>query len=289
MIGTPWWPDTKLPPGYWYGPLGALLSFPGLRSGDVGQEDNSSWVATTKTGLSGTRVEVSRSQLRSWPVSIPSLSPAEAGLVEEVIDGVLGLDPCHWVPLWTAQQNLLTKRAARFMPGSGWTGQTITAAGPRELGDSTGGWPTSGLVLGPERAYSPVVPVLPGQPVTASCYIRGLATGTPRAELRFVNAAGAELDLATVVRGNTVGTAGLTRSSASVDAAPADAAGAQMSVLAAAAVAAPTISWTPAPAERAVGTGCPAAVAHSLTRSRRRWTNNGPRVDVGFTVQEVSR
>lgn len=273
-----------MPARFWYGQLGSLVPLPGNSAGDDGQEDNASHTATAKTGLSGTRLELSRSRTRVWPITIPSLSPSEEAVVAELVDGEFGIRPHHWVPIWAAQQNLFTKEASRFAPGT-WTDAPLAQSGPLLLDAGEGVWPTSAVRVGDRPAYSPVVPVLAGEPVTGSCYLTG-ESGNPRAELRFVDVA--NRDIAGAAVSGTSARGARARRSVVTAIAPMEAAGARLVIRDAQDMAAPCITWSPAALERAVGIGCGRAFAHSLTRSRRRRTNNGWRVDVAFTVEELS-
>lgn len=278
------WPDTRIRPGYWLGTYGAMLALPDIK-GD----------------LSSAGVQ------REWSVTIPSASPAEvATLVDLAADGVefrtnLGglrraVPPAHgphggpfiWLTPWSTRTNILPPLSV-----SGPTGWAVTGAGaalsqggPVVLEDgvaATSTQATFGTIW-----FSPLLPVVPGQQVTASAYVRKGDSNT-NFRIDWMNL-GDEQDATTSTQVDSVpvtATAAPLPRQVVTATVPENVHVARIRIVGASQVASPAFTWTSEVQERSAGHGCLSAYVHGLTMTPRIAREGTLRHDVSFTVTEA--
>lgn len=239
-----------------------------------------------QTTLEGrVKVQVRPVGRRSWELSAAFASPGELAALLDFATGVWGNGPFVWVTPTAAAINLLTPEVASC-------GQeairepTITVGGPVALPD---GSVAGRSLLNPDTAQHifmglPSVPLILGQPVTASAYVIGAGS---EVGVQFYDSVGAAL---TATRSTEKGVV-VTATRLSVTAMPpATAVACRVFVAGATQAARPALTWTDHVNEWGPGEGCEKAIVEAVDREALTGsTDFGGRRDsnVSFTIREV--
>lgn len=178
------------------GDLGGMVPIPCMSALDVSAEER----VLEHTNLAGIpRVYTVRSSApgalpsyRAWSMSRDAVDSSEWAELRQYLR--VNRRPLRLVTCDAANQNLLTPVASDLVS---WRTSGLsnlpTPMGPRE---TTHGMAMVTAQLGTVIGavwYSPVVPVLPGVPVTAAVHYRTAGTDTARLRLRWTNAVGLPL------------------------------------------------------------------------------------------------
>lgn len=267
------------------GELGRLVELKCPSSQSVSVEDGT----TFETTLEGrVKAQARSARRRSWSVDIGAATPAEMASMLAFAGGEWGKGPFVWVSTDAPVTNLLPLEAS-LCGSQAIYSNTVSRGGPMQLGDGT--WagsslttsdPTGTLWVGASKAP---VPVLPGQPVTASAWVIG-AGGKVR--LHWVAADGSAM--AGTVTSSGTGAAGVPQRLSATGIPPAGAVSCTMSTTKATQITRPAITWTGAPFDWQPGEGCPKAVIHGLSRQiilALRDPSYGRYSNASFTITEV--
>lgn len=274
------WPDTRVKPGFWLGPTGDLQPLPGLR-GELSTQNYP----------------------RDWSVSIPVASPAEvAALYAMAAHGVQfttdlagrrrayisptspeGVGPAHWVTPYSQVTNLLPQRSVSGPHG--WAGGSRSQGGPVALADGM----AASSIQASGTQHSPLLPVVPGQSVTASVYARKStsAAGAFRLDWMGLGAAQNGSPLSTAGSRAAVTTAApLARLTVSATV-PANVHLARLTLVGVPQYAMPAFTWTPEVQDRSAGQGCASVIVHGLQSTPTLARAGVAFEEVSFTVSEV--
>lgn len=277
------WPDQGIRPGFWLGPMGELFPLPDLK-GDL-----------STSGYP-----------REWSVTIPQASPAEVANLHLLAarDVAFELDlsdrryavmarnspemakqALQWVTPYAKVSNLMPPRSVEGP--AGWAGITASQGGPVLLSD---GRAASSIVFSvPGWGFSPLLPVAPGEKVTAAVYARKAATHDSLFRLDWMGFGAAQNAGPLATAGSrTITTTGGTLERVSVTATvPNNAWAARITLRDTPQIAFPTFTWTESVQDRSAGQGVAGVVVHGLTSTPRFAWEGTIREDVSFTVSEV--
>ncbi|GAA1337114.1 hypothetical protein [Arthrobacter roseus] len=222
---------------------------------------------------------------RRWAVDIGVATPADVGALMAFADGEWGHGPFLWISTDTPVTNMLTPEQASCDPSVIY-GANESAGGPVETPDGWAGrsyvnsTPASLMYFGFD--YTPVIP---GEPVTASAYVRGAGAA---ARLYFYDSSGNWLGA--FVTSTVTATAGIVVRSWVTATAPAGAASCRVLGVNTSQGERPAITWTDGLFEWSAGNGCSKAVIHGLSRQvilALREPGYGRYSSPSFTIQEV--
>lgn len=244
--------------------------------------------AFTKTLEGRVKAQVRPVSRRSWELSARAASPTDVGTLNGFASGEWGMGPFVWVAPGAASVNLLTPEVARCGPQAVFS-PTVSRAGPMSLG--VDGWagsslttsdPTATLWVGATKAP---VPVIPGQPVTASAYMLGAG-----AKVRLHWYMGDGSLASQVVTSSGSGMAGTPQRLHVTAIPPAGAVSCTMSTTRALQIARPAITWTDKLFPWGDGQGCLNAVVSSIGSTVQAASLRDPGSnysDMKFTITEV--
>lgn len=243
---------------------------------------------TFQTTLEGAvKAQARRVRRRVWSVDIGAATPAELADLLAFATGEWGNGPFAWVSADAPVTNLLPPEVSICGPQAVFS-STVSRTGPMALGDGrysgaslTTSDPNGTLWVGASKAP---IPVIPGQPVTASATVIG-AGGKVR--LHWVAADGSAMT-GTATSSDT-GTA-LPRRLSATGIPPAGAVSCTMSSTKATQLTRPAITWSEQMLDWQPGEGCQAAVLHGLTKDvilALRNPRYGRYASASFTVTEV--
>lgn len=263
----------------WAGPLHDLVPLRCLSSLREAPDEQ----ATYTNGLSGRRrARLSPFVPRSWSCGIDVSDPSEVATLEEFYWAHRAR--AVWLVTEAAQvQNVLPPpareldRARGVMVPRGWEStDDLTAAGAFATVDGPAA--ASVLVDGGGAVKSPVVPCVPGTPVTVSVYVASGGT----VSLVWVDAAGAETTAAT----SGVGENG---ERVSVSATLTDQTACRLVVNGASVYARPQITWTAGPVPYVVGRGAASALFGPVSQDVIMALSDGSRnlSSYSYTITEV--
>lgn len=267
------------------GTLGRLLELKGPSSQEVVVEDGFSFQTTLEGRV---KAQALPRQSRRWSVGIGAATPAELAALLSFTNGEWGRGPFVWVSSDAPVTNLLTPEVSRCGPQAVFS-STVSRTGPMPLPE--GGWsgaslttsdPTGTLWVAASKAP---VPVLPGQPVTASAYVFGAAG---KVRLHWYGADGAFLPGTVTSSGS--GDAGEVRRLHATGIPPAGAVSCTLSTTRAVQITRPAVTWTDRMFDWHPGEGCQKAVVHGLSRRTLLALRNpayGRYSSASFTVTEV--
>lgn len=261
----------------WFGPVDALVKLRALselsRTGGVQH-------VLADTVDMGRRAQVT-TVMRDWSVKVELGSPDDLVSIAQIAGGYLGTGPFAFVSSDAPLTNLLTPDDAmcQTVP-TGWfaAGPTTTPGGP---------WVARGLLnpgslTGLEQVNTTPAPVIAGESVTGSMWLRG--TG---ASITLTVYAPGGNPLQSVTSTQTVG-ADLVRVSVSVPVVPVGGVYATVFVQDAAAAYAPAITWSSDVLPWTDGRGCAAAVLDAGEVGSILLTQQARYESASFTVHEVS-
>lgn len=268
------------------GQLGRMVGLKCPASQQITVEDATSFKST----LEGKRLaQVSQDRgRRSWQCQLSDAStPDQVGAVMSFINREWGIGPFIFVSADAPVTNLFTTDAAscdpaEFIPTSG---SSAISTGPMLTPDGWAGRSFSkdvnnGLFLGKD-----LLPVIPGQRVTVSAYVRGVGGAV---QLAWRNAMGDSLG--SVTSTVVAGTSNVVRSFVTA-LPPVGAVGFRVSVNSATTqVSRPAATWSDTLLPWADGQGCMKAIAHGASRDlilASRDPRGGRYSNLSFTVSEV--
>ena len=181
---------------WWLGPLGALQEIRGPLPGQAVRDDT----ATAVTRLLGGGMHVQRRRpVRAWPLSYDLLTDAELSVLDALNVGAFGSGPLRLIDPRRRNRLPAGLSAVSTVDGFTATAGTIAAGGPRYAAQSVGWTVPSGTAAGARAGTGPVVPLVAGQQVTGSLYVR--CTLAVAAALVWYDAAGALISTVTGVGG----------------------------------------------------------------------------------------
>lgn len=264
------------------GMLGRLVPIYSNPTMDVGAADS----YTFETTLEGrVKAQVLPTSPRSWSLSGVFAQSTDVGVLEGFAAGEWGRGPFIWVAPDAPAVNLLT-------PDESLCGRQVEArtaayqGGPMVL---TGGLVAGQSLMVTNPGFRTVfgalpVPVIPGQPVTASMWVRGANAGL---RLSFQGPDGATIlpvesarsaSAAEPVRLQVTGTP------------PEGAVSCILSTVNALQIARPAITWTSKLFPWGAGRGCQKAVISTSARTARAASLSDPQrnySDISYTITEV--
>lgn len=269
--------------GAYVGPLGNLIE---ATQWQERQSVETGYKPSFFTALDGSRTAFVHPQagrsLREWRLSMSDARPEEAAAIQALVLGAMGIGPFVFVDPLAQVTNVLTPQQSIFAPGTISSTLTSTTSDVPGIGPM----PAVMTVANSWARVGDRVPVIPGQPVTASIWVR--STRTVKIQGVTYDANGSTIDTAT-------GTARGTSSGGwiSVTFTPSPRA-AYMHVSfqssGADAVACPAVTWTSERLEWAPGRGAKQVVVHGLDESFM-WADHRRcgqrRVDYDIAVTEV--
>lgn len=266
----------------WAGPLHGLVELRCL-SGLSEQPDDE---ASLTVGLSGRRrARVTPRVARSWSCQLGIGGPSDVALLQELYWAHRG--EAVWLVTEAARaQNVLPPplvvldRARGVMVPAGWESvEELTAAGVVATADGPAA--ASVLVAGGGAVGSPVVPVVPGLPVTVSAYV---ATGGA-VSLVWVDSAGVE----TTEAASAAATADGGRVVVSVPVVPAGRSACRLVVAGASWFARGQVTWTTGPVPYVTGRGAPQVLLGPVREDVVMALPDGSRSlsSFSYTVSEV--
>lgn len=234
--------------------------------------------ATTLEGQRFAQVAPASYSARSWELNVGLARPEDVATLSAFSRGVWGPGPFRFIPAGAGHQNLLTPLGSWCMnlvsPGSGF-------GGPVNLPD--GGVAPESLLRGAAGTVYVDgfgVPVLPGQRMTVSAWVRG-AGG--RVGLAFSDVGGSWFS--TTSSGGAVGD-GWQRVHVSV-VPPEDAASARFVFVGGDQLTCPQVTWTDGVRPWVEGEGAPAVVVSAVSRDTIRAMPDANYSRLVFTVTEV--
>lgn len=268
------------------GTLGRMVGLKCPSSQQVQAEDRISFGST----LGGRRVGqiAPGNPKRAWQNQLSDAStPGQVGAVMSFINGEWGNGPFVYVSADAPGSNLLTPAAAscdpkEFIPTSG---AVVTSVGPMLTPDGWAGRSfakntVNGIFLGLD-----MVPLIPGQAVTVSAYVRGTG-GAVR--LFWYDAAGAQISFVTSTV--TAGASDVVRSFITATP-PSNAVSFRPAVNSQVTqVTRPAATWSDGLLGWGAGQGCTKAVPHGASSDlimASRDPRGGRYSNLGFTVTEV--
>lgn len=258
----------------WIGPLGGLVPIEGSSTVDTSRDSP----ITIVTSVEGVKrgIRAFRPTLRTWQMSEPRMEAASLAVLDAFADGLYGLGPWVFVPgtavvssVLTPAQSALRNVSAEFTPAGPVVVDGVHL--PVSLSVSIpSGW--RGLVD---------VPVVPGQPVTASVWVQS-ATGAPIISTGWI--IGGSIPATESVTG---GAGGAWQRLSWSGVAPAGASQLRLGVRSSVtAVAGPQVTWTPAPVPYASGAAAAQVIVHPP--GAKAWGTWGSfRSDASYVVEEV--
>lgn len=270
------------------GTLGRMVGIKCPASQNVESEDRYAF----DISLEGKRIAQRRQRTpRSWSLqSSDATTPRDMSVLQQFVAGEWGPGPFHFVSVEAPVTNMLTPDVAACLWVSSRT--NIRAGGPVDLGaDGIAGRsyisedptnPANGLEI---YAGLDFTPVIPGQSVTGSAYVRGTDV---RVSLYWYDA-GLGSPIGSVSSGPVTDVSRMQRVSiAGVP--PAGAVACRVVVSGASQMTRPAITWTEGLYPWASGEGCQKAVVSSYSKSPVLFSQSydGPRYSsMNFTVTEV--
>ena len=267
------------------GSLGRLVELKCPASQSVSIDDGYSFQTTLEGRV---KAQARTVRPRSWSVDIGAATPADLADLLAFAGGEWGNGPFVWVSTDAPVTNLLTPEVSLCGPQAVFS-STVSRTGPMALGD--GRFSGASLMTSDPNgtlwvaASKAPVPVLPGQPVTASAYVLG-AGGKVR--LHWVAADGSAMN-GTVTSAGT-GTAGTPQRLHATGVPPVGAVSCTMSTTKALQITRPAITWTDKLFDWQPGEGCQKAVLHGLSRNlilALRDPSYGRYSSASFTITEV--
>lgn len=292
----------------WIGTLGSMVETPCLSGLQVARQDRTIHGGGPGSLTAPYAVSWGRPH-RVWSCAIGVKSPGGLAALETLVDRqhTYGIDSYRMLACDAHNTNALTPGAS--IDFTGWSGaftvSTLYTAASELVGGGTVLYPTTPLEAhtpiegGPPVSQvesvaavtvtanasatltSPIVPVLPGQPVTLGIFAQGAAVAL---SARWVDAAGATLSTSSLV---TVNHAGLQRLNPST-LAPANAAGVQLVVTGGTRYAWPSITWTAGPRRFATGRGADAVHLSPVDESLIMATAQQQLSGFQYTIREVA-
>lgn len=268
------------------GTLGRLIPIYSNPSMDVTPTESYTFVRTLEGRVKGQARAVAGR--RTWELSGRHAKASDVGTLEGFASGEWGMGPFVWVAPDAPAVNLLAPEVAMCGPLAVFS-STVSRTGPMALGD--GIWSGSSLTTSDPNgtlwvaASKAPVPVLPGQPVTASAYVLGAGA---KVRLHWVAADGSAMN-GTVTSAGT-GTAGTPQRLHATGTPPVGAVSCTMSTTKALQITRPAITWTDRVFPWGSGRGCLKAVVSATGRTAlgASSTNpNGNYSDISFTITEV--
>lgn len=267
------------------GSLGRLVELQCPSSQAVGVDDGYSFGVTLEGKV---KAQARTVRPRSWSVDVGAATPAGLADLLAFAGGEWGVGPFVWVSTDAPVTNLLPPEVSLCGPQAVFS-SNVSRSGPMALDDGT--WagssltttdPNAALWIGASKAP---VPILPGQPVTASVYAVGEGATV---RLHWYQADGSLM--ARVDASSAIGT-GDTPKRLHVTATPPEGAVAcTLSTTRAPQITRPAVTWTDTVFDWQPGEGCQKAVIHGLTKSlilALRDPAYGRYAGASFTVTEV--
>lgn len=266
------------------GNLGRLVELKGPSSQSVSVDDGYTFEATLEKRVIA---QAKTKRPRKWSVDIGAATPADLANLLAFAGGEWGKGPFVWVSADAPVTNLLTPEVSLCGPEARYL-NTSTVGGPMPLGDGT--W--SGRSMVPETVSSTMwvggparVPIIPGQPVTASAWVLG---NNAKVRLHWYRPDNSQIGSMVVSDGS--GVTGIPRRLHVTALPPEGATGCLISTANAVQVARPAITWTDRLFDWQPGEGCQKAVLHGLSRQvllALRDPSYGRYSNASFTVTEV--
>lgn len=220
---------------------------------------------------------------RTWSLQTSDATdPESVSSLMQFTQGAWGRGPFVFVSADAPFTNLLSPAAASCDPAAG-LGSATVADGPML---TQAGWAGRSLSV-PNPAVDVLwfgaehVPVLPGEWVTGSAYVKG-AGSTVR--IYWYDISGAQIGQTTSSVTGTAATA--TRSWVSA-VAPPNAVSCRLRAVSTSQAAMPSVTWTNKLMPYSDGQGCPQAVVHNQSRSLTLTGMQGTYSNLSYTVSEV--
>lgn len=261
------------------GSLGRMIGIKCPASQNVQAEERHSFSTT----LEGRRkAQVKPTGRRTWSLQTSdATTPSEHSLLSQFANGAWGHGPFVFVSADASVTNLLTPDAADCKPGE-HLGAILSQGSPLWTPD---GWAASSFMKSTAgRVYlgKDMTPIIQGQPVTASAYVRGEGAGV---SIHWYDSTGAVVtsSFSSVLAGAT----NVVRSWVT-QMPPATAVSCRASVgPACVQVARPAITWSDKMLPYGDGQGCMKAVVSAMSRDQVLAVQGNTYSNIGFTVMEV--
>lgn len=261
------------------GSLGRMVKLPYVGSQQVQAEERYSFSST----LEGKRkAQVKPRGPRTWALSADHFRPNEHSLLSQLADGAWGNGPFVFVSADAPHTNLLTPGAASCDPALITATGFISNGGPAEV--ESGLWVgRSYLNTGTSitMSFPSRTPVIPGQVVTGSAYVRGAGM---KVNISFWDAA--DQFISSVASTGSGSASAWSRLSA-VGTPPANAARVAVYATGAGRGAAPAVTWSDKVLSWSDGQGCEKAVVSAFSRDQVLAVPGHTFSNVSFTVMEV--
>ena len=260
------------------GSLGRMVKLPYVGSQQVQAEERYNFSST----LEGKRkAQVKPRGPRTWALSADHYRPNEHSLLSQFADGAWGPGPFVFVPVDAPHTNLLSLADSLCMdafPGS----NSVQPGGPVVL--DSGEWAAASWSSNGSDAiifnYN-FAPVLPGQIVTGSAWVKGL---NATARVYFYDANGNFMSVSgTSPTGDAMN---YKRSSVTVSV-PDGAFGVRIGATSAVGTTRPALTWTDSVQPWGDGQGCSKAVVSGFSRDQVLAVKGHTFSNVSFTVTEV--
>lgn len=219
---------------------------------------------------------------RSWSLQLSqATTPQDHSALSAFANGAWGPGPFVFVPVDAPHTNLLTPADSLCQdPFPGAT--SVYPGGPVLLDDGSwapASWASDGT--GSVNFNYQFLPVIEGQPVTGSAWVKGVGAST---RIFFYDANGSFL---TVTGPNSTGTAmAYTRSVITANV-PSGAVGARLGVTSSVGATRPALTWTDSVQPWGEGQGCSKAVVSAFSRDLTMAVVGNTYSSVSFTVTEV--
>lgn len=261
------------------GSLGRLVKLPYVGSQQVQSEER----YTPSVTLEGKRkAQVKPKGPRTWALSADHFRPNEHSLLSQFADGVWGAGPFVFVSADAPHTNLLTPGAASCDPGLIVATSFVSNGGPAEV--EPGLWVgrsylnTSSSI---NMAFPARTPVIPGQPVNGSAYVRGAGM---KVNISFWDAADQFISSAS---SSGSGSASSWSRLSVTRTPPSNAVRVAVYATGAGRGAAPAVTWSDKVLPWSDGQGCEKAVVSSMSRDQVLAVAGHTYSNVSFTVMEV--
>lgn len=261
----------------YYGPCGGLIPIPIAATSELGTKSSGARWAT-RNALSGRRVaQRLPRQRRDWDVQLPPMTEDELGSLQGLSTARYTGMACHWIT--PDMRNLVPPDWGTFDP---WlTGNTDLSRGGPMVADGVF-LPGHGISTSPNsQPIATGIPVIPGQPVTASCW--GVAGGAlPHLGVQVCSGAGTSLHWRQVEFPDL----GLNRVSVTVEI-PNGAAYCNLIAARVSLVGGQQVEWGDKMTPYSIPSGCQSAVMQEWSQELYAMEGDNPWWSYSFSVEEV--
>lgn len=261
------------------GSLGRMVKLPYVGSQQVQAEERYNFSST----LEGKRkAQVKPKGPRTWALAAEHFRPNEHSLLSQFADGAWGHGPFAFVSADAPVSNMLTPGAASCDPALISSTAFISNGGPAEI--ESGVWVgrsylnASGSI---NMSFPARTPVIPGQSVTGSAYVRGAGM---KLSISFWDAADQFISFAA---SSGSGSASAWSRLSVTRTPPANAVRVAVYASGAGRGAAPAVTWSDTVLPWSDGQGCDQAVVHGVSRDQVKAMPGHTYSNVSFTVSEV--